>query len=135
MSINPVIDAPASFVPRMAVSFGASGDVATAVDGAHPMPVGPRGVPVGYLDRSGAIAAGGAPQTIAAANPARQGFLVQNLSAADLWFSSLGAATAGSPALRIAPGQLYESPAHGVPSTAISILGATTGQAFAAREW
>jgi hypothetical protein len=135
MSSNMVIDAPATFVPLTAVSFGGSGMVATPVDPAHPMPVGPRGVAVTYVDRSGMIAAGGTAQVAAAANPARQGFFVQNISTADLWLSSVGTALAGSPSLRIAPGQLYESPAHGVPSTAISIIGATTGQAYVAREW
>lgn len=132
---DPLIGAPGGFVPRVAVSFGAGDAPAAAVDDARPLPVAPRGVGVTYTDRSGAIGSGGAAQQLAPANPARRGFFVQNLSADDLWISSVGTAAGGQPALRVSPGQLYESPAHGVPVAAVSVWGAATGQPFAAREW
>lgn len=132
---DPLISAPGGFVPRVALSFGAPDVAATAVDDAHPLPVALRAATVSYVDRSGTVASGGAAQVLAPAQPARRGFFVQNLSSGDLWISSIGTALADQPALRIAPGQLYEAPAHGVPGSAISVFGATTGQSFAAREW
>ncbi|MGE0022118.1 MAG: hypothetical protein AB7S70_00615 [Hyphomicrobium sp.] len=87
------------------------------------------------LDRSGAIAAAGRPQAVAGHNLGRRGFMIQNLSDGALWFDTLAAAVAGAPSFRLAPGAIYETPAHAVPSGVISILGGTTGQAFAAREW
>jgi len=86
-------------------------------------------------NKSGTITTGGTAQTLSAANSARNGFWIQNQSAGSLWIYELGAATQASPSLEIKPGQLYEYPAGGVPASAISIIGATTGQVFAAREW
>jgi hypothetical protein len=131
----PMVDAPGGFVPRSATSFGAAGSAAIAVDEDHPLPVAAAGRPALYVDRSGLIANGGVAQTLAPALTGRRGFFVQNLSNADLWLTSIGTAVAGAPALRIGPGQLYECPPSGVPGTALSILGAATGQAFSAREW
>ena len=91
---------------------------------------------VTYTDRSGTIATGGAAQQIAAANASRKGFFVQNVSVGDLSISSLATAVQSQPSLKIPAGALYEFPASvGVPAGAISIIGATTGQAFTAREW
>ncbi len=90
--------------------------------------------PVAYADRSGVVAAGGTAQTLMAANAARRGFCVQNNSNAALTISSVGAAST-SAGLILQPGQLYEPPAGGAPTAAISILGAATGQRFDAREW
>lgn len=89
---------------------------------------------VTYTDRSGTITTGGTAQTLMAANSSRRGFFIQNNSNGTLTISSVGTAstTAG---LVLLPGQLYEAPTSGVPLTAISILGATTGQRFDAREW
>lgn len=86
-----------------------------------------------YIDRSGTITSGGVAQTIAAANSTRNGFLIQNNSIGDLWLSSLGTAAATQPSLWIPPGTFYQF--EGVPLTALSLFGATTGQAFTAREW
>lgn len=88
-----------------------------------------------YTDRSGTITTGGQAQCLMPANEYRKGFLLQNLSAGDLWFTSIGDAVASQPSFRIAAGVYYEPPFSGVPRTAISILGANTGQAFSAREW
>jgi hypothetical protein len=105
------------------------------VDATNPVPVALLASRVTYTDKSGTVTSGGAAQTLAAANASRRGFWIQNQSTGDLWISSVGTAAATQPSLKIAPGYLYECPAHGVPVTAISIYGATTGQAFAAREW
>ena len=90
---------------------------------------------VSYTNKSGTITAGGAAQTTAALNADRGGFCIQNLSSGDLWLSSLGTAAASQPSIWLPPGSYFEFPETGVPTTAISIYGATTGQAFSAREW
>lgn len=86
-------------------------------------------------DRSGTITAGGTAQVLMPANPNRFGYSVQNNSSGDLWISEITTAVANQPSLKIPAGALYECPWYYVPVTAISIIGATTGQAFCAREW
>jgi hypothetical protein len=98
-------------------------------------------IPVGvtYTDRSGTVTAGGTAQTAMAANASRKGLWVQNVSTGDLYINSVAAASstvsAGSGSLKIVSGAYWEPPAHGVPTGAISVYGATTGQAWVAREW
>lgn len=106
----------------------------TQVDGAGNVVAGGISA-VTYTNRSSTVTSGGAAQVLMAANTARKGFLLQNLSTGDLWISSLGTAAASQPSLLIPAGAYYEAPASGVPTQAISIFGATTGQAFSAREW
>jgi hypothetical protein len=87
-------------------------------------------------DRSGTITLGGTAQTLMAANPARRGWLVQNNSAGTLWINEIGGtAVQLQPSLSITAGSLYTSPTPGASNAAISIIGATTSQAFTAREW
>lgn len=86
-------------------------------------------------DISGTITAGGTAQTIAAANGGRLGFWIQNQSSGDLFISTVATAVADSPSMKIPPGALYENPVGLCPVGAISIIGATTGQKFAAREY
>ena len=85
-------------------------------------------------NRSGTITSGGAAQVLMAANTGRLGFWVQNLSVGDLWISTVGDAAATQPSMQLPAGSFYE-PSTGVFGGAISIYGATTGQAFSAREW
>lgn len=91
--------------------------------------------PAAYVDRSGTITAGGTAQQLMPANSARRGFFLQNNSTADLWINPNAAAVASQPSLKVPAGALYESPFGGAPAGAISIIGATTGQAFSAREF
>lgn len=86
-------------------------------------------------DKSGTITLGGTAQNAIASNAARKGFEIQNQSTGNLWFSTLAAAVQGQPSVLISPGALYETPLGGAGTGAVSIIGATTGQAFAAREW
>jgi len=109
---------PAEIIPVRVVS-GSSLAPATAV----------------FANKSGTIATGGLAQVLAAANSARVGLFIQNNSTGDLWISSIGTAAAAQPSLWLPPGSYYEFPQGGVPATAVSIYGATTGQAFSAREW
>ena len=87
-----------------------------------------------YADRSGTITAGGTAQVAMPAWSGRHGCVIQNQSAGSLWVSETAAAIAGPPSILIPAGQqfLCMNPASG---QAYSIIGATTAQAFAAREW
>lgn len=85
-------------------------------------------------DRSGTITAGGAAQTLAAANPARRYLLIQNASAADLWINFTTAAVIDSPSIKLSAGDAFSMAAEYVSNQLISIIGATTGQKFTAKE-
>ena len=87
-----------------------------------------------YEDRSGTITAGGTAQVVLPAWTGRHGCVVQNQSAGSLWVSETATAVAGPPSILIPAGQqfLCMSPASG---QAYSIIGGTTAQAFAARQW
>ena len=87
-----------------------------------------------YEDRSGTITTGGTAQVVLPAWTGRHGCVIQNQSAGSLWVSETATAIAGPPSILIPAGQqfLCMSPASG---QAYSIIGATTAQAFAAREW
>lgn len=85
-------------------------------------------------DRSGTITSGGSAQTLAAANPARSYFFFQNLSAGDLWLNFTTTAVASQPSLKVPTGNSFVMEAGFVSVELISIFGATTGQAFCAKE-
>jgi hypothetical protein len=87
-----------------------------------------------YEDRSGTITAGGAAQVVLPLWAGRHGCMIQNQSAGSLWVSETATAVAGPPSILIPAGQqfLCMSPASG---QVYSIIGATTAQAFAARQW
>jgi hypothetical protein len=82
-------------------------------------------------DRSGTIAAGGTAQTLAPANANRRYLRGQNLSTGDLWLNEVGGtAAAASPSYRVPAGGTF-----GINTNqAVSIWGATTGQAWSATE-
>ena len=87
-------------------------------------------------DRSGTVALGGQAQQLAPARPTRRGWRLQNQSAGDLWVNDKGAAAVASqPSFKVAVGSYYESPITGCSGLALSVFGATTGQAFEASEW
>jgi hypothetical protein len=93
------------------------------------------GNPWPITNRSGTITTGGASQQLMAANPQRRGMWVQNVSAGALYINGFGAAAATQPSILIPPNGLYEADAGTTPTSEIQIFGATTGQAFSAREW
>lgn len=86
-------------------------------------------------NKSGTITAGGVSQTLAASYASRAGFFIQNLSTGDLWLSFLGTASASQGSIWLPAGACFELWSKRVPTDAISIYGATTGQAFTALEW
>lgn len=85
-------------------------------------------------DASGTITTGGTAQTLLASNGSRKGCSVQNLSTQDLWISNVGTAAASKPSQWVPPGSEWSCPFN-TATAAISIFGASTGQAFTARSW
>lgn len=86
-------------------------------------------------NRSGTITSAGVAQVLAAENLDRRGFWVQNVSTGDLWISTVASASAEQPSMLLKPNTFFEMPPDAVATNAISIFGATAGQAFSAREW
>lgn len=96
-----------------------------------PLPISDKSaLPIG-VNRGGSITAGGTAQVLAPANPSRAFLKGQNLSTADLWINEVGsAAAAAQPSYRIPAGSTFAVNT----AQAVSIWGATTGQAFSATE-
>jgi hypothetical protein len=84
--------------------------------------------------RGGTITTGGTAQQLAASNSSRKYLIVQNQSSGDLYIRFTGTAVADTTSLKLVPGAVYESGAGFVSTQALSIIGATTGQAFYAAE-
>ncbi len=84
-------------------------------------------------DRGGTIETGGAAQELLPARPARRWIAVQNQSDGDLYIDEEVTAVVGQPSIRIEAGALYETMASMQPTGRWTIIGATTGQAYAVR--
>ncbi len=84
-------------------------------------------------DKSGTITAGGTQQTLAAADTARRYLFIQNQSSGDLWFNFGTNAVVSQPSIRLQAGESFTMEGNFVDTRIISIIGATTGQAFAAK--
>jgi hypothetical protein len=109
--------------------------IATPVSLQNPLPV-INTAAAAASDGSGTIATGGAPQALFGGIVPDNGFLVQNNSSAALWISDVGVASAGGASIQItANGGVFVIPPGYKPAGAVSLYGATTGQAFAARRW
>jgi hypothetical protein len=85
------------------------------------------------IDNSGGIVLGGTAQDCMAENLLRKGFYVQNTSSEYLYLDWNH--TADLLSLQLSPGALYEWPFQQVPTGAISIYGATTGQTYFAGDF
>lgn len=85
-------------------------------------------------DISGTITAGGSSQQISTAH-SRKYLLVQNPSSAteSLWVNFGAAATVGQPSIEIAAGTALVLSSF-IPSQTITVIAATTGHAFTAKE-
>ncbi len=106
----------------------------TPISQAAPLDVRPGVTRVTFSDRSGTLTATTSTQ-IAAANAARIGFWVQNLSTTlDLWVNITGtSAVAGPGSILIPPMAVYEIPVTMLTTAAISVIGAI-GQTYTAKE-
>lgn len=85
-------------------------------------------------DRSGTIAAGDTAQQLAAANGTRRYLLIQNASGGDLWVDFTTTAVKDQPSIKLAAGASLIMDGSFVTTEIVSIIGATTGQAFTAKE-
>ena len=93
------------------------------------------GVNSGALtNRSGTLTTGGVSQQLAAANAGRKYLFVQNLSAGDLWLNFTSAASAGGSSIKLQPNVGFEMSGDFVSTEAVTLFGATSGQAFVAKE-
>jgi hypothetical protein len=85
-------------------------------------------------DHSGTIITGGTSQTISTAR-ARKYLFVQNLSSGALYINFTSAASASSGSIYIPPNGSFVQESFFASSEAITIFGATTGQAFTAKDF
>jgi hypothetical protein len=106
----------------------------TAVIGAGSAIIGKVGPAAGsFTDRSGTITTGSTAQTLAAANANRQYLFIQNNSASDLWINFTTTAVLSQPSIKLASGTSMTFVSY-LTTEAVSIIGATTGQTFTAKE-
>lgn len=130
----------------IAIAVPGSGG-ATAASAATPLPVS-----VGAMDgdtdeitiepaqgtltnRSGTISSGGTSQQLAAALATRRYLFIQNVDTGeDLWFNFTTDAVVDQPSIRLRPGESYENPPHFCSSEKVTVIAATTGQKFVAKE-
>lgn len=108
--------------------------VATAVSAAAPLPV-INAAGSAAVDGSGTVAVGGTAQTLFGGVVPGNGWLVANNSSSVIYVSDVGVATAGVASIPIASGAVFATPAGYKPAGVVSLYGATSGQAFAARRW
>lgn len=86
------------------------------------------------------ITAGGTQQNVFAANPSRRYLIIQNLSTDELWVNFGANATADKPSLALAPasgttpGGSIEYAGSYIPTSTVTIIGATTGSKFSAKQ-
>jgi len=134
-SLATAVDSNANLVPLHAPATTDQHGVATAIGAQNPLPVINTAAGAG-TDGSGTVATGGNAQALFGGIVPVNGFLVQNNSSAVLWISDVGAASAGGASIQLAAGGgLFVTPSGYKPAGAVSLFGATTGQAFAARRW
>lgn len=132
-SLATGLDSAGNLVPVHAPAV-LIGGTATPISPATPLPViNAAGSPAS--DGSGTIGAGGTAQTLFGGIVPTNGWLVANNSSAILYASDVGIATPGGASLPVAAGAVFATPPGYKPAGAVSLYGATTGQAFAARRW
>jgi hypothetical protein len=111
-----------------AASGAASGDNALVV-AAVPAPF--RGT---FTDRSGSVTAGGTRQQVMAANANRRYLLFQNVSTGDLWVRFGANANGDQPSILVPSRRGFVMKDDFINTDALDVFGATTGQAFSAKE-
>jgi hypothetical protein len=134
-SLATEVDGNGNLVPVHAPASTDAQGVATPVGPQNPLPV-VNTAAAAASDGSGTLATGGSAQTLFGGIVPANGFLVQNNSSAALWISDVGVAAAGGGSIQLAAnGGIFATPSGYKPAGAVSLYGATTGQAFAARRW
>jgi hypothetical protein len=134
-ALATALDGNGSLVPVHVLAVSNARAVATPVGPQNPLPV-VNAAGTAASDGSGTVVTGGSPQTLFGGIVPDNGFLVQNNSAAVLWISDVGIASAGGASIQIAAnGGVFATPSGYKPAGAVSLCGDTTGQTFAARKW
>ena len=134
-SLATAVDGNGNLVPLHAPAATNAQGVATPIGAQNPLPV-INAAGSTASDGSGTVAAGGSAQILFGGIVPANGFLVQNNSSAALWISDVGTASAGGASIQLAAnGGVFATPSGYKPAAAVSLFGATTGQAFAARRW
>jgi hypothetical protein len=87
------------------------------------------------VDRSGTITAGGASQVLAPALPGRLYFEFQNISDITMYINFSAAATVDGNSFKLVAGASYITGGLFCPNGTITIIGATTGKKFIAKEY
>lgn len=112
--------------------------IAQELDASNAVPVnlvaGSSAVSGALTDRSGSITLGGTAQQLAAANATRRYFFVHNISTGDLWINFGVTAVADQPSIKLAAGASFVMEGSFVSNESISVVGATTGQKWTAKE-
>jgi hypothetical protein len=132
-SLSTMQDAAQNLVP-VHVPAAIAGGIAVPVSATTPLPV-VNAAGAAASDGSGTITTGGTAQILFGGIVPANGWLVCNNSAGALYISDVGTASAGGSAIQVAAGATFVTPSGYKPPGAVSIFGATTGQAFAARRW
>lgn len=115
---------------------GTSASTADTIQGnASGVPVPTAPSPGTFTNRSGTITTGGTSQTLAAINTARKALLVQNPCAAteNLYINFTSAAAVGT-SFELLPCGSYTSSGNFISTELVTVLAATTGHAFVAKE-
>jgi hypothetical protein len=124
------IDVTTQFPAVTAVVHYKDGNDIVPATTSSPLPTKSAATPI---SKSGAITTGGTAQQLMAANTNRQGIEFYNNSVGSLWLNVVGTATVGGGSIEVRTGGYWSPPV--IPVTAISIIGATTGQAFTCWEY
>jgi hypothetical protein len=86
-------------------------------------------------DRSGTVAVGGTQQTLAGINSVRRYLLVQNIDdGEDLWINFTTVAVTDQPSIRLGPGESFTMEGSFVSPQLVSVIAATSGHKFTAKE-
>jgi hypothetical protein len=93
------------------------------------------GVGVAPSDGGGTVAVGGTAQYLFSGLTPVNGYLLRNNSAGPLYFSDTATAVNTGASITLNPSVMWVTPPGYKPPGAVSLLGATSGAAYAARKW
>ena len=87
-----------------------------------------------FTDGSSTIATGGTAQTVFASNASRRYLLIQNTSSSNLWLNFTTTAVQAGPSILLLPYAIMTFEGNFVSTELVSIIGASTGQTFTAKQ-
>lgn len=91
--------------------------------------------PIILVDRSGTIINGGTAQTIMAVNAKRAYLMIQNNSDTNMWINFTTAAIQSQPSILLIPNASFTFESGPASTELVSVIGATTGKSFTAKEF